>query len=331
MEMVADVPVLILDRLDSKGVIVDKCSIRLNSDQGFMSRVFAAKSSAGDLLISVVEDPFDEQVKQRVHEKMFGISGFLKIRGFPVAEFVTYGDLPEGGYFFVQKRLEGARCGTRLVEDGLTFNRFDCQDSEDIQRQIKALLARIHHIPIRGFGTICFKDGSLVGMYDSWIGFLKNESGVWLDNVFAKESDKSRFPDSDKRSLQKDLDLFFEKFKDRLSIGQGRLIHGDMIHPGNVLERGGRISGLVDFEFALSGDPAWEFAFIHDLPFDDYFDERAKLGEEIDSEEFLGRVELYSVLWYLWGANVHAKGQYPEIKEFLYRGFRSKLDSTMNG
>ncbi len=39
---------------------------------------------------------------------------------------------------------------------------------------------------------------------------------------------------------------------------QGVLIHSDY-HYENILQRAGRLTGILDFEWALSGDPAYDF------------------------------------------------------------------------
>jgi aminoglycoside phosphotransferase (APT) family kinase protein len=42
------------------------------------------------------------------------------------------------------------------------------------------------------------------------------------------------------------------------AVHQGRFVHGDY-HFSNLLQQDGQITGVIDFEWALSGDPSWDF------------------------------------------------------------------------
>lgn len=42
------------------------------------------------------------------------------------------------------------------------------------------------------------------------------------------------------------------------AVRQGVFVHGDY-HLSNLLQQGGQITGVIDFEWAMSGDPAWDF------------------------------------------------------------------------
>jgi Ser/Thr protein kinase RdoA (MazF antagonist) len=42
------------------------------------------------------------------------------------------------------------------------------------------------------------------------------------------------------------------------TVQQGHLVHGDF-HFSNLLQQDGQITGVIDFEWALSGDVAWDF------------------------------------------------------------------------
>lgn len=42
------------------------------------------------------------------------------------------------------------------------------------------------------------------------------------------------------------------------AVRQGHFVHGDY-HFSNLLQQDGRISGVIDFDWAMSGDPSWDF------------------------------------------------------------------------
>jgi len=93
-------------------------------------------------------------------------------------------------------------------------------------------------------------------------------------------------------------------------------VHGDIVNPSNILVENGEITGILDFEWALVGDPAWEFAFT-DMPIEKYIE---ITGE--NETKFRERIKLCRFFWLLWGTNVHAKG---EFKPVLYKLFKEEL------
>ena len=42
------------------------------------------------------------------------------------------------------------------------------------------------------------------------------------------------------------------------TVTHGALVHSDY-HRENILQAGGHVTGIIDFEWALAGDPAWDF------------------------------------------------------------------------
>ncbi len=88
--------------------------------------------------------------------------------------------------------------------------------------------------------------------------------------------------------------------------GPSVLVHGDAMNPSNILiAKDGSIS-LLDWEWSIAADPAWEFC---DLGWWTIIDsEKNDLDPEI-----VARARLYIPLWLLWGVHMHAKDINPEI------------------
>ena len=103
------------------------------------------------------------------------------------------------------------------------------------------------------------------------------------------------------------------------------LIHGDAINPSNVLVRGNKVTGLLDWEWSMIGDPAWEFCDCGWWPLLDEKSLRPYLKEAgftgTQAKNFLKRARTYRLLWILWGAHMHAK----EKRVALYRALRKML------
>lgn len=110
-------------------------------------------------------------------------------------------------------------------------------------------LARVHSCTFPTFGRL--RDPR----YASWAAFVRELVETYL--VPARQLNLLS-PEMDGR-LECSLD---RAMKDLADINCGSLVHRDF-HYGNVLHNDGRISGLIDFEWALSGDPAYDFTLSH--------------------------------------------------------------------
>ena len=98
----------------------------------------------------------------------------------------------------------------------------------EIERDIASILFELHHSPVK-------EDYSVV------------ELAQWEWSVFA--------PHVDSRLLNK----VAQRFQDYDHTFPRQLIHGDF-WPGNWLQRGGRITGVIDWENSGLGDVAMDFA-----------------------------------------------------------------------
>lgn len=63
--------------------------------------------------------------------------------------------------------------------------------------------------------------------------------------------------------LDEDILARIEVMRERMrplfaEVTRGHFVHGDY-HYSNLLQDGGQLSGVLDFEWAMSGDPAWDF------------------------------------------------------------------------
>lgn len=83
------------------------------------------------------------------------------------------------------------------------------------------------------------------GQLSSWKKYLEKEYLIWLNLCGCDSLIKSKIEE-----------IIYSLPADITSV----LIHGDAINPGNILIREGNIVGIVDWEWSIIGDPAWEFA-----------------------------------------------------------------------
>jgi aminoglycoside phosphotransferase (APT) family kinase protein len=171
--------------------------------------------------------------------------------------------------------------------DGVPLRHLDADESAVVAhlRGLGKLLAGLHKIRLDGFGLLTIEPaGSAGGVCRSWREYLTNHLDRHVEvcraigAVTADEAAAARAAFADAR----------------LDDVPAALLHGD---PGghNVFVRGGAVTGLIDWEDAVAGDPAYELAFCasfhperrHPALFDGYF------GGRQPGADFWGRFWLY--------------------------------------
>ena len=111
------------------------------------------------------------------------------------------------------------------------------------------ILARIHSISVDGFGNL---DDTARGEGSS----LEN----WFVDSFESKFDQARAVDPRTRAAVDRIWSTFDAARPLLRKAQCGLAHGDF-SPSNILVDDGRISGVVDWESAKSGPPAFDFGW----------------------------------------------------------------------
>lgn len=316
-------------KLSGQKVMLEIGSIKPLIDQGLMNKVYKAESDKGKIVIHIIAQN-DEQRRQKVHEKIAYLSKLLSsYPDIPTAEVISAGFLPDGSSYLVQRMLPGKVLGKRVIRSRNIIDLYTPRNYGLYLKQISILLYRLHHIPMKGFGRMKVVNGGLSGAFSSWEQFIKKESGSWLDNIYEyrRTIDQSVLSARDYRLYRNQLKSLLDRNADSLSCATASLIHGDITNPGNILISNRKITGILDFEWALIGDPAWEFAFNGQdiLPY--YFQAARENGMVINKDEFKRKIRLYEVLWLLWGANVHVRGG--DLKKILFQKFDKKLRKAL--
>ena len=144
-------------------------------------------------------------------------------------------------------------------------------------------LARVHSCTFPTFGRL------REPKYASWAAFVRELVEVYL--VPARRL--NLLSTGMGECLERLLDCALEDLAD---IDRGSLVHRDF-HYGNILHNDGRVSGLIDFEWALSGDPAYDFTYTHvrerDIP-----DSEALFSEGYQSVRAFDSLHDRRLFWY---------------------------------
>lgn len=113
--------------------------------------------------------------------------------------------------------------------------------------------ARLHKIPAVGFGQINMAkslDGKLEGIYNDWNAYLECNLGKHLEYCL------------DNKIINKIIyDRIIKVFKNnRIDRVESVLLHGDLANH-NVFINKEKVSGLIDWEDVIAGDPVFDIAF----------------------------------------------------------------------
>jgi aminoglycoside phosphotransferase (APT) family kinase protein len=164
------------------------------------------------------------------------------------------------------------------------------EDRAVVLRQLGRYLAAIHSVPLAGFGTLVSCGDAYVGQSPSLSAYVRDEGERRLARVATGV-------------LPPDLAAAIRRQLERICAGLRRdravLIHGDYQFK-NILVQGACVSGILDFENLIAGDPVMDFAALHYWSPDPEADLRhlcAGYGQwRPTGQEFFRRLYLYELL-----------------------------------
>jgi aminoglycoside phosphotransferase (APT) family kinase protein len=128
------------------------------------------------------------------------------------------------------------------------------QEKKKIAIQAGIILAKIHKIKFKKFGYI---NGNTFGKYDNWNEFIINK----VKNHLKEMKKENIFNDEKRKEI---LNLFEKNKKIFLEIKTPRLNHGDFSFE-NMVFKNKKITGIFDFEWAMSGDSEYDFKDLEDF------------------------------------------------------------------
>lgn len=143
--------------------------------------------------------------------------------------------------FIVLTRLSGAN----LAE---SWRELAPGQMHDLAREAGRCLARLHAITFPAFGKLREQDAP---RFRSWSDYFNDYAHRYLNEAARSGLLPEPLPMRLVSALDRSQSLLTR-------VTQGVLIHNDY-HYENILQRAGRLTGILDFEWALSGDPAYDF------------------------------------------------------------------------
>jgi aminoglycoside phosphotransferase (APT) family kinase protein len=134
--------------------------------------------------------------------------------------------------------------GTPLLDSWLLLTTIQ---QEQVAQEAGRILARMHEIRLSMFGDLYGTEGVFDNWFDTIMDKFAYEGGEAVEMGLIEPAIRDR--------MQAVLEAYSPTFD---SVTQPRLVHWDY-HFGNLLQRDGKITAVLDFEWALGGDPAHDF------------------------------------------------------------------------
>jgi aminoglycoside phosphotransferase (APT) family kinase protein len=162
-----------------------------------------------------------------------------RARGVPAPEIIAGQASPADGAlpYLIARRMPGVPAHTVALSDS---------ERRSVLGQLAEAAARMHSIPLAGFGPLVKRGSTYVGT-----GGSLGDEVLW------------RLPDLPAEALALNRALAvrerFASEREALNRRQGALVHADFRFENALLE-GARVSAILDFELACSGDPAIDLA-----------------------------------------------------------------------
>lgn len=289
-----------------------------------MSSVLEVESNIGQLIIHST-DLVREHRKNKVWEKFSGLADLLPTYPNIPTPHIYFAGLVDKKFMLVQKFSEGAPAGKRILINNIISDVWRTNRTETV-RKILISLAAVHNVILELFGWPRLKSGTLKGSYPTWLDFFEIEAPRWIRIVTETDVRLKLVPISN-------LKPFVLKMVDSIHYdGPAVLVHGDAINPSNILVKDNGNIVFLDWEWSISGDPAWEFgdlgwwSLLNRETFAPYF--KARNIEDIASQlEFLHRARIAGFFWLLWGAHMHSHDTKPNI----YLALRKLLAERVEG
>lgn len=197
---------------------------------------YFVETEGQQLVVRVSRAPLESSQSEAV------AMGIARSHGLPVAHVLHLGvldDTPRGLHFLIHEFLAG---------DPLDTDREHRRPSAALLRKAGEILADLHRIPLRGYGPLradargsCSRWTDIIG---DWEGKVRARGGEPYRSLGVREEDVARR---------------MRWLADLAGDVPGALLHGEF-KLGHLLVHRQAISGLIDFECALAGDPILDLA-----------------------------------------------------------------------
>lgn len=254
---------------------------------GEVNEVYGVGTNNGDFIVRISHGESD-----RFSSEKWAIDK-AREKGVPAPQVLLIEEVED------KKKKVRVSVETKLPGIALGASNLPENETKAVVLEAGEILAKIHSVAPKKFGRISDEG---VGELESWESFmLRPTQPPHLQNLL----DSAQKAGIAKEQIDQALKILTEN-KDVYKDVTPHLLHGDY-GPKHILVEGGKISGILDFENATSGDPTYDFAwwsyFWKNRPPIDWlkegYEKEGKLPDNFDLKLRLGRIRLgMDMIWY---------------------------------
>ncbi|MAG37674.1 MAG: hypothetical protein CL878_15675 [Dehalococcoidia bacterium] len=213
--------------------------------------------------------------------------------GIPVPDILAYEAAPRSfvAPYMIMARLPGVP-GHRA--------RLTAGERDSVLEQLGQYLALIHRIELPAFGWLRGHGATFAG-----------RSPSWMEHVLAQYDREARKLPGDVLDPRRaaELRVRLEREREALAVDSAVLVHGDY-HLKNVLVQQARVTGILDFENLVAGDPVVDFSAVHFRSAEPAADlaamQRGYGPSRLFEPDFMRKLYLYeltlavAIMWWKW-------------------------------
>ncbi len=271
--------------------------------KGYESKAYFIETNKSSTVIRIPKEGkngvFSREYQLLRH---YWASGILEKTKVPISKALVLDiskDLVPFNYL-ISKKVEG---------EPVDFNKLNKKDSEKILKQLVSHLKEIHEIKTEDYGLLI---GKKKGNKDSWD--LAYDLAIDLIQGLKQKQ-------LIKDELGNKILKFFNENKKYIELDDPRLIHNDL-SSDHILVKDKKISAIIDFGDAMSGDPLCDLARFYVLNFYNLEEERVdkvvEMYGDVDKKRFNFYL-MYQACWYksLQLKHLHPDKKYDEVSNYL--------------
>lgn len=251
-------------------------------------------------------------------EYFLGVGGERNVTDLVASNFLRKNKVPAIDTILASEDRNGTPYIIRRYVESTTLK--DLESKEKVVDEFFNTLCKIHNINLKGYGFISGtpQGDEIKGQWDTWVGFLQfllvNEGNYLKEYGVIEKKEYNRMTGK--------YQLYFKKYKEVFDI-IGSFLLGDINWSNVLVDCNGKFF-LTDFEFALIGDPAFDFSCMFEYQnrhIASYVEKHN--NQNFDCLNFRKRIAIYEPIKMLFVAS------YAAARNGQYKAARAQYDFSM--
>ncbi len=206
-------------------------------EEGYVNSVYSGKMGDGEVIVRIARS------RNAYPVEIWAYKRFREL-GIPSPGIIDYKEKPETIKLptMIMEKVPGVQ---------LSKTKLSVDKEREIYNEVGVILRKVHQINIDGFGFLVFKDGGLVGSYQTpkehWESQDSSEHlGYLLKNGLVTDSEYKMIQANYQEVLNATVD-------------QSVFVYNDL-HPVHIFSDGEKVTGVIDIGNSFAGDPRYDIA-----------------------------------------------------------------------